>query len=178
MRAWPRRMPWKPRLRLRLRLRLKLLRLLRLRLRLGLRPWLRFGLGRTCDNETYWRRQAPNPVQQTNRKPCDKQYCCQYDDDHESNFQIAGLWFVLLDTSRRVGHRGSPPTFIGVPSKHAYFSDCAILITSPSRCLGLCKLSTEAVPSRCWIYKVCTWRKRTNDSLQSHQHLTQTRRDT
>src|SRR6266446_4051999 len=109
MRAGPRWMPWKPRLRLRLRLRLGL--------RLG--PWLRFGLGRTRDNETYRRRQAPNPVQQTNRKPCDKQYCCQYDEDHESNFQIAGLGFVLLDTSRRVGHPRSPPTFIGVPSKRA-----------------------------------------------------------
>jgi hypothetical protein len=129
MRARSWRVPWRLRRRLGLRLGLRL----RLRLRLGLR------LGGTCENETYRRWQAPNPVQQTNRKPCDKQRCCQRNEAHDSNFQTARLRCVLLDTSRRVGHPGSPPTFIGVPSKHARFSDCTILNTSPSRCLGLRK---------------------------------------
>jgi hypothetical protein len=134
-------MPWRLRRRLELRLRL------RFRLGLGLRLRLELRLGRTCDNKTYRRRQAPNPVQQTNRKPCDKQHCCPRNEDHDSNFQIASLRFVLLDTSRRallgnshqsrmvpVGHLGSPPTFIGASSKQTRFSDCIILNTSPAVC--------------------------------------------
>ncbi len=141
MRARSWRVPWRLRRRLGLRLRL------RLRLRLGLR------LGRTRENETYRRRQAPNPVQQTNRKPCDKQRCCQRNEAHDSNFQMARLRCVLLDTSRRalsgnahqsrmvaVGHPESPPTFIGASSKQTRFSDYIILKTR-SRRLSRRKLS-------------------------------------
>jgi len=127
-------MPWRLGLRLGFRLGLGL------RLRLGLR------LGRTCDNETHRRRPAQNPVQHANRNPCDKQHCCQRNEDHDSNFQIASLRFVLLDTSRRallgksrqsrmvpVGHLGSPPMFIGASSKQTRFSDYIILKTRSRR---------------------------------------------